>query len=211
MEISNFYILSENFFSTSFQVYPMDLNSKKDENDLSDVVKLLMGDYSHIDFPVIFKHKYGKKLDDLIRTGTAILYLLSEKMKLVLEGSHLTGWEKFPVKILDKKDIEIPGYYGLSITGRCGPIDYNKSNIIKKQLVPNGPMGRYYKGLYVGLDEWDGSDFFIPEKNFGIIITSKAAEVLKKNKLTNIRLVNLKEIEIDEFTVQVAMKNSKIE
>jgi hypothetical protein len=59
------------------------------------------------------------------------------------------------------------------------------------------------------LDRWDGSDFFLPEKNFGIIITSKAADVLKRNKFTNIRLVNLTEVETDEFTVLVAIKKAK--
>ena len=102
---------------------------------------------------------------------------------------------------MDKKGQEIQGYHGLSIVGRCGKIDYSKSEIIEKRLVPNAPLGKYYKGSYVSLDEWDGSDFFLPEKYFGIIITSRAAEVLKRNKLTNIRLENLAEIEMTAYAL----------
>jgi hypothetical protein len=200
MDISNFYVLSEKLSGATLQAHPVGLNIKEDGNE--DIIRLLIGDYEDIEFPIIFKQKYGKRLDDIIRTGTAILFLISNKMKAILEENNLSGWRAFTSKVLDKKGQEIQGYHGLSITGRCGRIDYNKSEIIEKRLVPNGPLGKYYKGLHVGLDEWDGSDFFLPEKYFGIIITSKAAEVLKKNNLTNIKLKNLAEIEISEFDVQ---------
>jgi hypothetical protein len=122
-------------------------------------------------------------------------------MKTVLESNNLTGWKTFVVKVLDKQGQEIQGYYGLSITGRCGKIDYSKSEIIEKRLVPNGPLGKYYKGLHIGLDKWDGSDFFIPEKYLGTIITSKTADILKKSQLTNIKLQNLAEIETPDFAL----------
>lgn len=157
--------------------------------------------YEGISFPVIFKQEYGKKLQDILDTGWVSLFLISDKLKAVLEENALTGWKTFAVKVLDKKGQEIQGYHGLSIVGRCGKINYSKSEIIEKRLVPNAPLGKYYKGSYVSLDEWDGSDFFLPEKYFGIIITSRAAEVLKKNKLTNIRLENLAEIEMTAYAL----------
>ncbi|GHU69179.1 hypothetical protein FACS189413_07610 [Bacteroidia bacterium] len=202
MDISKFYILSEKLSGATLQAHPVGLNFKEDDNGFDDVIRLLMGDYIDIKFPVIFKQAYGKRLDDIIRTGHAVLFLISDKMKAVLEENALTGWKTFAVKVLDKKGQEIQGYHGLSITGRCGKIDYSKSEIIEKRLVPNAPLGKYYKGLHIGLDKWDGSDFFLPEKYFGTIITSRAAEVLKKNKLTNIRLENLTEIETSDFALQ---------
>jgi hypothetical protein len=199
MDISKFYILSEKFSGTTLQAHPVGLSFKEDDNGFDDVIRLSMGDYTDLKFPVIFKQVYGKRLDDIIRTGHAVLFLISDKMKTVLEENTLTGWKTFAVKVMDKKSQEIQGYHGLSIMGRCGKIDYSKSEIIEKRLVPNGPLGKYYKGLHVGLDRWDGSDFFLPEEYFGIIITSRVATVLKKNKLTNIRLENLVEIETPDF------------
>ena len=72
--------------------------------------------------------------------------------------------------------------------------------------MPHGPIRKYYKGLYVGLDRWDGCDFFLPAQNLGIIVTQRVYETLKKDKVFNINLVNLAEIETSEFTVNVAMQ-----
>ena len=164
--------------------------------------RLIRGDYIGIIFPVLFKQESGKKLQDILDTGWPSLYLISDKMKVVLEDNDLTGWKTFAVKVLDKQRQEISGYHGLSITGRCGKIDYNKSEVIRKRLVPNGPLAKYYQGLHIGLEEWDGTDFFLPAETLWVIITKKAAEALQKNKLTNIRLENLAEIEIPDFALQ---------
>lgn len=205
MNIKEFYTLRSKLSSTTVQAHPVGLKEfnpiDPNKKYLYDEQKLIQGDYSGISFPVVFKQKYGDKLQDILDTGWAGLYLISDKMKSVLEENGLTGWKIFAVKVLDKKGKEIQGYYGLSITGKCGKIDYNKSEIIEKRLVPNGPLGKYYKGLQVGLDKWDGCDFFLPEKYFGTIMTNKAAVVLKMNKITNIRLESLSDIEIPEFAI----------
>lgn len=206
MDIKDFYSFGSKLSSSTVQANPIGLKEfhpiDPNKRYLYDELRLIQGDYLNISFPVIFKQEYGKKLEDILDTGWASLFLISDKMKAVLEENALTGWKTFAVKVLDKKGQEIQGYHGLSITGRCGKIDYSKSEIIEKRLVPNAPLGKYYKGLHVGLDKWGGSDFFLPEKYFGIIITSKTAEVLKKNKLTNIRLENLGEIETPDFALQ---------
>lgn len=202
MSIEKFYTFSSKLSSSTVQAHAISLSDKEDSTGLFDHHRLIQGVCNDISFPVIFKQEYGKKLEDVLDTGWPSLFLISDKLKGVLEESTLTGWKTFVVKVLDKKGQEIQGYHGLSITGRCGKIDYSKSEIIEKRLVPNAPLSKYYKGLHVGLDEWDGSDFFLPEKYFGIIITSRAAEVLKKNKLTNIRLENLAEIETPSFALQ---------
>jgi len=203
MNIEKFYTFSSKLSSSTVQVHAASLSSKEDNNGLFDQHRLIQGVYDDISFPVIFKQEYGKKLEDILDTGWAGLFLISSKLKKALEENSLTGWKTFDVKVLDKQEQEIQGYYGLSITGRCGKIDYSKSKIIEKRLVPNGPLGRYYKGLYIDLDKWDGSDFFLPEKNFGTIITSRTSDALKKsNKLTNIRLENLTEIETPDFALQ---------
>lgn len=202
MNINEYYMFSSKLSSNTVQVHALDMSSKEDSNGLFDQHRLIQGVYDGISFPVVFKQEYGKKLEDILDTGWVNLYLISDRMKTVLEKNALTGWKVFAVQVTDRKGGEIQGYYGLSITGRCGKIDYSKSEIIKKRLVPYAPLGTYYKGLHVGLDKWDGSDFFLPEKYFGTIITGRVAEILKKNKITNIRLENLTEIETPDFALQ---------
>ena len=133
--------------------------------------------------------------EQILEHGKTSLYLISERLKNLLEENQTTGWKTFPVKVLDKKKREVPGYLGFSVTGRCGPIDDSKALIIEKRLVPTGPICTYYKGLYIRLDQWDGADFFVPEKTIGIVVTRRTAEILKKNKITNMELENLTEVE----------------
>ena len=154
---------------------------------------LIKGRYAEINFPVIFKQKYGKTLTDILDTGWPNLFLISDKMKAILEENKLTGWATFSIKLYDKAGNEIFGYHGFSITGQCGQVNYEKSEIIEKRKVPTGPTCQYYKGL--SIDQLDGADFFTPDKTCQIFITKRAADVLKKNKITNMRLENLAEKE----------------
>lgn len=199
MSKEKFYTFSSKLSSSTIQAQPINLNDIVDSSGLSDPHRLIQGLYGGIQLPVIFKKKYGRKLEDVLDTGWSGLFLISKKFKEVLVENELTGWNTFDVKLLDKDNQELQGFYGLSITGRCGRIDYSKSEIIEKRLVPNGPLGKYYKGLPIGLDQWDGSDFFLPHDNFGTIVTSRAVDVLKKGKVTNIRFENISEIETPNF------------
>jgi hypothetical protein len=47
------------------------------------------------------------------------------------------------------------------------------------------------QGVDVGLDKWDGSDFFTASDSFGIIIVKKVAHTLQSNKITNMSLISL--------------------
>ena len=62
----------------------------------------------------------------------------------------------------------------------------------------------------MGLDQWDGSDFFQPKGDLEIIVTSKTAEIFKKNKISNVFLENLANVEIDEGTVKLAEKKIRL-
>ena len=192
---------------STVQAHALGLNDVTFNDNLAAAWHLVLGDYSGISFPIVFKQEYGKKLHDILNTGWPSLHLISDKMKVVLEENTLTGWKTYAVKVLDKRGQQITGYHGFSVTGRCGKIDHDQSEIIEKQFVPNGPVVKLYKGMHVDMNNWDGGDFFFPEKYFSIITTQRAAEVLKKNKLTNIRLENLAEIEVDYDMVQNSLQN----
>ncbi len=193
-----YYTFDSKLLPSTIQAHANQLSKNEDKDGLFDQHRLIKGVYDKINFPIVFKVEYGSKFTDVLDTGWPSLYLISGKMKQALEANNLTGWRTFEIKLYDKKDMEITGYHGLSITGRCGIIDYSKSAIFSKRYVPEGPLCWFYKGLHVGIDQWDGSDFFMPQKYYGIILTQRAADILENNRLTNIECKNLEDIEIDE-------------
>lgn len=204
MNIDEFYNFGSKLKSSTIQVHVDNLSK---DNKKSEKLELLVGNYTNINFPLVFKYYSGKKLKDILDTGTISLYLISDNLKRILEKHKLTGWETYPVKIYDKNDVEIKGYHGFSITGRCGSINYDKSEILEKNSVPNGPISKYYKGIYIGLDEWDNADFFISKGAFNTIMTKKAADILKEHKISNIKFENLAEMEMWEPIVTSYKKN----
>ena len=193
MELNNFFEFGSKYVQSTFQAGPVGL--QKDKSGTYTHHNLIKGNYEEIDFPVVFKHDSGKNLTDILDTGHVSLFLISDRMKTILEENHLTGWKVFPIKLYDKKGTEIHGYHGFSIIGKCGTHDYQKSTIVEKQFIPNGPFYKYYKGLFV--KDWDGLDFFIPERTYQLLVSSKAADVLKRNKITNLNLKPLSDYEIE--------------
>ena len=198
--ISDFFEFKSRLVSSTVQVFATGLQAvlvegkKWDQED-----QLARGEYERIIFPVVFQYECGRKWCDVLDTGWPGFYVISDRMKKVLEEHGLTGWGTFPVRILDKKGSEVSGYHGFSTLGRCGPVDWTRGEVIEKRLVATGPLTRYRRGLYAGVDRWDGSDFFLPENYGGPIVTRRAAEVLKASKLTNVELNNLADIEMMEF------------
>ena len=179
---------------TSVQAEGYGLKVTEDLNQYNNLIK---GDYENITFPVIFKQAFGKKYTDILDTGRVNLYLISDRLKKILEENELTGWKTFPIRLYDKKENEIFGYNGFSITGHCDPIDYSKSEIIEKKYASNGPIVKLYKGKFFNLNSWNGTNFFSPRGKLNIFIDKKTADLLKRNKITNLNLINLAEAEVD--------------
>jgi hypothetical protein len=184
--VKDFFRFTSKQLSSTVQASSIGLNV--DKNGVASEWNLIEGKFEEISFPVIFKHKYGKNFADILDAGWTGLFLISERLKNLLEENGLTGWKTYPIKLLDKKNKEISGYFGFSITGSCGPMTFRKSDIIDIRRVPEGPIINVYKGLYIGLDKWDKSDFFIPSGSYRIIVTKKTAEILKSQKITNLEL-----------------------
>lgn len=165
---------------------------------------LQKGKYQSFEFPILFKQEEGFRKWDILLTYTGSLFLISEKMKALFQKENFTGWQTFPIKLIDKTGEEIPGYHGLSVLGKCGPVDFSKCQTIERPhpFIVEG-IERICKGLYVGLDEWDGSDFFSPEGHSGTIVTKRVAKAIEKNKFTNVELINLFDWEMPEFGVKI--------
>src|SRR5258708_3256922 len=104
--------------------YSMQIGFMKDEffvkpgNSAMDFYSLFKG--TEMMVPQTFVQAGGTVKYDLIGTGFAGLYLISERIESILKSNGITGWETFRVNVFDNENKRINGYFGFSIKGRCG-------------------------------------------------------------------------------------------
>ncbi|MBI2416009.1 MAG: hypothetical protein HYV33_05125 [Candidatus Kerfeldbacteria bacterium] len=145
------------------------------------------------DRPVICGYSEGTRPTDFM-SSTATM-LISDRVIDVLTQNHFTGWSTFSVKVHDKKGNEIPGYHGLVVMGKCGPIDDRKSAWITRKANVGDMQVKVRYGCYFGRDSWDGSDVFTPKGTIMTFVTEPVKEALEKAHLTNIQLIKTTELE----------------
>jgi hypothetical protein len=145
------------------------------------------------DRPLPIRHAMGEAVPrDFIWTTMATPVVVSQRFIDILLDNRFTGWSTYAVEVYSKAGDLLPGYYGLSITGRCGPIEYEKSQVIYEDM-PGGRVPRY-KGLYFDPDGWDGSHFFTPsDRGAWKLIVEPVRRALEKAKVRNIRFKRLDE------------------
>ena len=144
--------------------------------------KLTWGDYKDVKFPVTYHElkggSSGKRMRDVLDTRYCSLYLISDRFKVILEESGITGWKSYPIALFDKKGNPVNGYNGFSITGRAG----------KMQKYDQLPLECGYSvdadGYYFDVETWDGSDLFNTRGTKHIIASERFIKVLVDNKIT---------------------------
>jgi hypothetical protein len=146
--------------------------------------------------PLVFKQNMGAKPKDFVGTGDVGIDLLSSRTIGVLKENGFSGWNSYPVKLLNKKGRLIPGYHGFAVTGQCGSVDNSKSQRVLK-LIPKHPEGQMpvWIGLYFDPSTWDGTDIFRPNGTVHTFVVEKVKEAFEQAKITNVRFKKLTEIE----------------
>ena len=206
--------MKEKFYQFKFGGSNRDIRLTNKNLNFDSYVQLARGELNDFHAPLIFTQKSGKNWKDILCPSIGF-YIISDRVKNALDENNITGYKTFPIIIYDKKGNEVPGYHGFSITGRSGEIDWTKSQIITKHkenkytkesadamkaIYPNWEIPppkdyKYYKGLYPGLEQWDGSDIFKNKNTNYVFLSQKAYEVLKNEKIKIVRFTNLAEYE----------------
>lgn len=184
MDYNNIYSLSDKDLRGAINLLPC---------NKMDYYKLFRGEVDDIG-SVLFQINYGDKRYDIVNTGYAGLYLFSDKVISLLSENEINGWGTYPCQI---KGTNLKGYSVFTVTGRCNEIDYSKSERFMKQpYSPNGKAIEALKGLYFDIDTWDKSDIFTPTNSVFTFITEKVNILFRKNKITNLKLEQITEVEI---------------
>lgn len=144
--------------------------------------QLAFGDHypEYIQFPIVFYQEDGKRMRDVLDMRYVGFFVISDRMKLVLEENGFTGWKTYPVQLYDKKKNLISGYSGFTVTGKGGRVYYPLNEAWVPVLGWNPAC-------------WDGSDFFHFENTRHIIITERVMKVLKKHKIDAIDMKPLED------------------
>ena len=150
---------------------------------------LLRGEIKR-DVPIIGQWAMGgAKPRDVVWTTWATPMLISERVVQILRDHQFTGWDVFPIQLLDKAGEPLPTYYFLQVHGRSGPRDPSKSEPFEEEM-PGRWVPRL-RGLYFDPDTWDGSDIFLPEKTAFIVVTEPVKRALARAKVKNVLLKRL--------------------
>ena len=113
---------------------------------------------------------------DLIGTPWSSLYLIGDRFKKLLEQGAISGWRAYET-VCEGMPSET-AWWVLGVAGRAGPVRTGKGS----------PVGHDPLGHYLDPREWDGSDLFHPGNENTILVTARAAELIREAHLKNVRL-----------------------
>ncbi len=162
--------------------------------------QITKGNFDKISLPLIFEVKRQGVYADMIETQWPAMYLVSEKFRSFWNENQFVGAFFYDVIIKNAKGAVPEGYMGLSIVGRCGPIDYKKCDVFEVEN-ENGITYKVYQDLPIDEADWDRSDIFMPIDTFQIFVSEKVALAVKKAQLTGIKTIPKDQIQTYEYGV----------
>ena len=143
--------------------------------------------------PVVFKRERGSLARDLMGGTYITNKFVSQAFVDALESNGITGWSTYPVRLFDKSNQELPGYYGLVVTGRSGPLDESRSRVVEHRredgsivVRSDGSTVERRYGWFIDPATWDGTEFFVVRKTKAVCVTVAAKEKLEGVGLTGL-------------------------
>jgi hypothetical protein len=133
---------------------------------------------------------------DVMTLGWPGLYALSPSLSSTM--GHFRGVASSPLLI----DGGPTDFKVLSVTGRCGSVDYSKSI----ELDRTDGFVRL-RGLHVGTPS-DGVEVAVPTNLESVLVTARAAETLTRLNFENISLVSIDTEEFDITDQKLSAGNS---
>jgi len=129
---------------------------------------------------------------DIVHTSIVAPVIVSDRVVSILRD--FSGWNTYSVKLIGKNGREFPGYRGLAVAGRCGPIE-NSRSIMFEKLMPGGVFP-YWRGLYFEPTTWDGSDLFMPMDGSGwIFVVERVRRAIESSRVKNVVFTSLDDVE----------------
>jgi hypothetical protein len=139
---------------------------------------------------------------DIIYTTSVEPVLISDRVVDILKANELSGWRTYSIELFGQDGVRIPGYQGLAVHGRCGPID--DSRAVQFQAIYPGGIFPVWRGLFFDPETWDGSDLFMPSDNWGhIMVVDTVRHAFEKAKVTNVMFTALEAVERPDLEIKL--------
>ena len=152
--------------------------------------ELLRGEWSPIGQLTAMWVMGRSKPEDIARSRTVTWFYLSPRVQELFRTHRLTGWSACPITLYDKAGEVCPGYAVLSITGRCGPVQQERSTPVPDHIRRAGTPD--LMGLCFDESTWDGSDFFCPAgRNAYKFVTDKVKDLFQENQIEGFEFIPL--------------------
>lgn len=173
-----------------------------------EALKIFTGDLRP-NTPLVLRAYQGGQVTDFLWSDLVRIFCISTRVIDIFTTESLTGWSTYPVELFGRKGDVLEGFHGFSITGKECSRNYLLGEIVLKPVYPKSEkLRKVRKGLYFNENEWDKSDFFTI-RNQGIVITERVKTLLLKNRVSNVKLTPLSEVEIDVFLDEMGEKKKK--
>jgi hypothetical protein len=105
---------------------------------------------------------------DFVWTALGVPIIVSDHVISILNANRFRGWKTYAIQLFGKDAEPIGGYHGLAISGRCGPLQPERSQeVVTKRA--DGQSALRYKGWYFDETKWDGSHIFMPSSGTGLV------------------------------------------
>jgi hypothetical protein len=141
--------------------------------------------------PLRLEWAEGSRLMDYTGTTATLPEVVSQRFVDVLRENGVTGWSTFPIELHGKSGELIEGYHGLAVTGRCGPLQLDRSlSMIRPAKSGRGTV-EVKVGLFFDASTWDGNDMFVPEDTAFVFVVGKVKRLLEKAKISNVTFTPL--------------------
>jgi hypothetical protein len=156
----------------------------------------------------------GATPGDIIWTTSGCPLIVHERVLELFRRLQFTGWGFYPVQVSTKTGEQLHGYHGLTITGRCGPVDLARSEVVLRQL-PGGTAAwlPHFLGHYFPPESWDESDLFMEspdsmrKRTCRRFVTQRVRDAILGAKITNVALTRLTEVCVIASTYTVGSKH----
>jgi hypothetical protein len=188
LDFANTFRIGESVTANALEVSAQDLTTERAR-------RLTDGDW-HPSVPVRFRVAAGELRADIIGSNLPAVRLVSSRVVHALQEHAVTGWDTYEIVLEDVNGRPISDYHGLTVEGRCGPIDDRRS--VRVDRVGPAPVRRVrpvWLGLYFADDSWDGSDIFRPVGTAYTFVVGKVRRVLEDIAATNVSFTALSEVE----------------
>jgi hypothetical protein len=151
----------------------------------------------------------GRSPSDIIWTTCANLLIAHQRVNDILQEAGFSGWQTYPVSVIDKSGTRHDDYLGLQVTGRCGPSEAARSTIYLEEY-PGGWFP-HLLGHYFDENTWDGNDIFMHARDSkgrptGHIITTEGVrDAFRRVKIKNIWFEPLSELSVSSSVYEIGL------